>query len=137
MVSSDDEDDDRGDGSTSQRLTPKTENNKQQQQLSPSSPDDRVPRWGLAGLVAAGATRPTKTTPPPLSLPPFSSMSFSDAIKKAKVAAATAEAEKVGDEGGQRAQAMASQPHKIRHNNEKGSDARAAAERDMPHYTKM
>ena len=77
--------------------------------------------------MAAGATRPTKTTPPPLSLPPSSSMSFSDA--KAKVAAATVKAEKVRDSGGQWAQAIASQPHKTRHDNEKGSDAHAAAER--------
>jgi hypothetical protein len=50
--------------------------------------------------MAAGATRPTKTTPPPLPLLPSSSMSFLDVIEKAKVAAATAEAEKVRDEGG-------------------------------------
>ena len=100
MVSSDNEDDDGGGGSTSWRATPKTDNNRPQQQLSPSSPDDRVPRRGLAGLVAAGATRPAKATPPPLPLPP-SPMSFSDAIKKAKVVgAATAEADKVRDEGG-------------------------------------
>jgi hypothetical protein len=100
MVSSDDEDDDKGGGSTSRRATPKTDNNRRQQQLSPSSPDDRVPRWGPAGLMAAGATRPTKTTPPPLPLLPSSSMSFLDVIENAKVAAATAEAEKVRDEGG-------------------------------------
>ena len=69
-----------------------------QEQLSLSSPDDRVPRRGLAGFVAAELTRPTMTTP----LLPSSPLSFSDAIKKAKVAdAATAEAEKVRDEGGQ------------------------------------
>ncbi len=100
VVSTDDEDD-RGGGSTSWGATPKTDKNRQQQQLSPSSPDDRVPRWGLAGLVAAGEIRPIKTTPPPLPLPPSSSMSFSDAIKKAKVAATTAEAETVRDSGGQ------------------------------------
>ena len=116
--SSDDEDDDGGGGSTSWRATPKTD--RRQQQLSPSSPDDRVPRRGLAGLVAAGATRPTKTTPPPLPLPP-SPMSFSDAIKKAKVAAAaTAEADKVWDEGGTAA---------ARRDNEKGGEAHVASER--------
>ncbi len=57
------------------RATPNTDSNRQEQQLSPSLPDDRVPRRGLAGLVAAGARRPTKTTPPPLPLPP-SPMSF-------------------------------------------------------------
>jgi hypothetical protein len=61
--------------------------------------------------------------------PPSSSMSFSDAIKKAKVAAATAETENGRDSVGQWARATASQPHKTRHDNEKGSDARAAAER--------
>jgi hypothetical protein len=125
VVSSDDEDDDGGGGSTSWRATPKTDNNRPQQQLSPSSPDDRVPRRGLAGLVAAGATRPAKTTPPPLPLPP-SPMSFSHAIKKAKVAAAaTAEADKVRDEGGQQAQATTFQLSKTQHvvprrDNEKG-----------------
>jgi calcium/calmodulin-dependent protein kinase I len=137
VVSSDDEDDDGGGGSTSWRATPKTDNNRPQQQLSPSSPslpDDRVPRRGLAGLVAAGATRPVKTTPPPLPLPP-SPMSFSDAIKKAKVAAAaTAEADKVRDEGGQQAQATTSQPIKTQHvvprrDNEKGGEAHVASER--------
>jgi hypothetical protein len=84
--------------------------------------------------VAAGATRPTKTTPPPLPLPP-STMSFSDAIKKAKVAAAaTAEADKVRDEGGQQAQATTFQPSKTQHvvprrDNEKGGGAHVASER--------
>src|SRR6266851_823322 len=59
VVSTDDEDD-RGGGSTSWGATPKTDKNRQQQQLLPSSPDDRVPRWGLAGLVAAGATKASK-----------------------------------------------------------------------------
>ncbi len=132
--SSDDEDDNRGGGSTSRRATPKTDNNRQQQQLSPSSPDDRVPRRRVAGLVAAGATRPTKTTPPPRPLPP-SPMSFSDAIKKAKVAAATtAEADKVRDEGGQQAQATTFQPSKTQHvvprrDNENGGSAHVASER--------
>jgi len=99
--------------------------------LSPSSPDDLVPRRGLAGFVATGLTRLTMTTP---LLPSFP-LSFSDAIKKAKVAdAATAEAEKVRDEGGQQAQATALQPSKTQHavpqrDNEKGSDAHAAAGR--------
>jgi hypothetical protein len=131
----DDEDDDGRGGSMSWRATPNTDSNRQQQQqLSPSSPDDRVPRRGLAGLVAAGATRPVKTTPPPLPLPP-SPMSFSDAIKKAKVAAAaTAEADKVRDEGGQQAQATTSQPSKMQHvvlrrDNEKGGEAHVASER--------
>jgi hypothetical protein len=57
VVSSDNEDNDGGGGSTSQHAMPKTDNNKQQRQLSPSSPDDRVLRWGLAGLVTVGATR--------------------------------------------------------------------------------
>jgi len=48
-----------------------------------------------------GQQRPAKTMPPPLPLPPSSSMSFPDAIKKAKVAATTAEAETVRDSGGQ------------------------------------
>jgi hypothetical protein len=106
-----------------------------QQQLSLSSPDDRVPRRGLTGFVAAELTRPTMTTPLPLPLLPSSPLSFSDAIKKAKVAdAATAEAEKVRDEGGQQAQATALQPSKTQHampqrDNEKGSDAHAAAGR--------
>ena len=84
--------------------------------------------------MAAGATRPTKTTPPPLPLPP-STMSFSDAIKKAKVAAAaTAEADKVRDEGGQQAQATTFQPSKTQHvvprrDNEKGGEAHVASER--------
>jgi hypothetical protein len=84
--------------------------------------------------VAAGATRPTKTTPPPLPLPP-STMSFSDAIKKAKVAAAaTAEADKVRDEGRQQAQATTFQPSKTQHvvprrDNEKGGGAHVASER--------
>jgi hypothetical protein len=71
----------------------------------------------------------------PLPLPPSSPMSFSDAIKKAKVAdAATAEAEKVRDEGGQQAQATALQPSKTQHavpqrDNENGSDTHAAAGR--------
>ena len=42
---------------------------------------------------------------------------------------ATAEAEKVRDEGGQWPQATASQPHKTQDDNEMGSDARGAAER--------
>jgi calcium/calmodulin-dependent protein kinase I len=57
VVSSDHEDDDGGGGSTSWRATPKTDNNRPQQQLTPSSPDDRVPRRGLAGLVAAGGNK--------------------------------------------------------------------------------
>jgi len=132
VVSSDDDDDDGGRGSTSWRAMPKTD--RPQQQLSPSSPDDRVPRCGLAGLVAAGSTRPTKTTPPPLPLP-LSPMSFPDAIKKAKVAAtATAEANKVRDEGGQQAQATTFQPSKTQHvvprrDNENGGSAHVASER--------
>ena len=75
------------------------------------------------------------TTPLPLPLLPSSPMSFSDAIKKAKVAdAATAEAEKVRDEDGQQGQATALQPSKTQHavpqrDNEKGRDAHAAAGR--------
>jgi hypothetical protein len=62
-------------------------------------------------------------------------MSFSDAIKKAKVAAAaTAEADKVRDEGGQQAQATTFQPSKTQHvvprrDNEKGGEAHVASER--------
>jgi len=100
VVCSDDEDDDGGGRSTSWRATPDTGTERHQQHLSPSSPDDRVPRCGLAVLVATGATRPTKTTPPALPLPPSSPMSFSAAIEKAKAAG---EAEKVRDEGGQQA----------------------------------
>ena len=83
--------------------------------------------------MAAGATRPTKTTPPPL--PPPSPMSFSNAIKKAKVApTATAKADKVWDEGGQQAQATTFQPSKTQHvvpqrDNEKGGEAHVASER--------
>jgi hypothetical protein len=44
-----------------------------------------------------GETRQTKTMPPP----PSSSMSFLDAIKKAKVAAVTAETKNGWDSGGQ------------------------------------
>jgi hypothetical protein len=62
-------------------------------------------------------------------------MSFSDIIKKAKVAAAaTAEADKVRDEGGQQAQATTFQPTKTQHvvprrDNEKGGEAHVASER--------
>jgi hypothetical protein len=62
-------------------------------------------------------------------------MSFSDAIKKAKVAsAATAEADKVRDEGGQQAQATTFQLSKTQHvvprrDNEKGGEAHVASER--------
>jgi hypothetical protein len=117
---------------TSWRATPNTDSNRQQL-LSPSSPDDRVPLCGLAGLVATGETRSTKTTPPPLPLPP-SLMSFSDTIKRAKVAAATAEADKVRDGGGQQAQATTFQPSKTQHvvprrDNEKGGEAHVASER--------
>jgi len=62
-------------------------------------------------------------------------MSFSDAIKKAKVAAATtAEADKVRDEGGQQAQATTFQPSKTQHvvprrDNENGGSAHVASER--------
>ena len=64
-----------------------------------------------------------------------STMSFSDAIKRAKVpAAATAEAGKVRDEGRQQAQATTSQPSKTQHvvprrDNEKGGEAHVASER--------
>ena len=62
-------------------------------------------------------------------------MSFSDTIKKAKVAAAaTAEANKVRDEGGQQAQATTFQPSKTqqvvpRRDNEMGGEAHMASER--------
>jgi hypothetical protein len=65
----------------------------------------------------------------------ISPLSFSDAIKKAKVAdAATAEAEKVRDEGGQQVQARALQLSKTQHavpqrDDEKGNDAHAVTRR--------
>jgi len=101
VVSSDDEEDDEGGRWVDVVACDAIHG---QRQLAPPSPDDLVPRHGLAGFVATGLTRPTMTTP----LLPSSPLSFSDAIKKAKVAdAATAEAEKVRDEGGQQAQATA------------------------------
>jgi len=112
VVSSDNEDDNGGGGSMSCRHGAQAKN--RQQQLSPSSLDDRGPQHGLAGFVATGLTRPTMTMPLPLLSP----TSFSDTIKKTKVADAatwTAEAKKVWDEDGQQVQVMALQPSKTQH----------------------
>jgi hypothetical protein len=53
------------------------------------------------GTRGGGGNKANEDQPPPLPFPP-SPMSFSDAVKKAKVvASATAEVDNVRDEGGQ------------------------------------
>lgn len=82
FVISDDEDGENGTKVT-WRVTDKQQ--PQQQPSPPSSPDNRrVPRQGLAGLVASGKITPTKTAKASTTTPP--SMSFSDAINRAKAA---------------------------------------------------
>jgi len=83
MLISDDEDEDV-ENKTSWRATLK----QQQQRSPPSSPDDRgaPPRQGLAGLagLVASKSKTTPTSTPKARTPP--TMSFSEAINKAKAA---------------------------------------------------
>ena len=95
--------DDEGDNRSGSASPSDPDAKRQRQHLTPPSPDDRALRGGLAGLVAKGTP---KRTPPP--------MSFSDALNKAKAAAA-AETEKAreGNDAPPRGQTTpASQPRK-------------------------
>ena len=103
-LSSDDEDDKGSGGETPLlRVMPEPDSKRQQQLLSPASADDRVPQGGFAGLVTK---RPLNTTSMSSS---SSSMTFSDALNKAK---AVDEAEKAreGDTAPHAQAAAASQP---------------------------
>jgi hypothetical protein len=83
FVISDDEDGENGTTVTWRATSVAKTQQPQQQPSPPTSPDNRrAPRQGLAGLVASGKITPTKTAKASTTTPP--SMSFSDAINKAK-----------------------------------------------------
>jgi len=112
VLSSDDEDYIRSrSGSPSSR-----DSKRQEQHLSPPSPDDRVLRGGLAGLVAKGTP---KTSWPSSSSP----MSFSDALNKAKAGAETEKARE-GDAPRAQTTTTASQPRNMEEDEEEEEEVR-------------